>query len=420
MMGRLFLCPKGSIMKQLTRLLFLMALSINFANATLNQWGQNLINTSQKIDNAIHQKIKGKKTSKPKQNHQNSKKSHTKNLKTQPQAQIQKPNEVTIVAAGDIMIGSSFPSIGFLPDDDAKGSFDTTKPYLKGDVVFGNLEGVLLDEGDSTKCPNISPDPVTGYSSLRCFAFKMPTRYGQLIKEAGFDVLSLANNHTGDFGDTGRASTMQVLDKLGIYHAGLLERPTVMFEKNGVKYGMVAFAPNIGTVSIHDIEQAKQYVQTLDKQVDIVMVSFHGGAEGANHTRVPKTTEIFLNENRGDVYKFSRSLIDVGADIVIGHGPHVTRAVDLYKDRFIAYSLGNFNTYGAFNIRGVNGIAPIIQVKLKNTGEFISADVVSIYQTKDKGVLIDKQNQAFDELKRLTNLDFAESGLKFDNNQIWR
>lgn len=329
---------------------------------------------------------------------------------------------INIVAVGDIMIGSSFPNVGFLPPNDGRDSFKYVKPHLKGDVVFGNLEGVLLDEGNSTKCPNAPAiDPETGQAKpITCYAFRMPTRYAKIIKDAGFNVLSLANNHTGDFGDVGRNSTKTTLADVGIYYAGLLSKPTTTFTKNGVKYGMVAFAPNIGTLSINDLDTAKKYVKELDKKVDIVIVSFHGGAEGAEHTRIPKTTEMYLNENRGDVYKFSHSLIDVGADIVIGHGPHITRAVEVYQDRFIAYSLGNFNTYGAFNVRGLNGIAPIINVTMQKDGKFVSADVVSIYQTKEHGLRIDKQNRAFGELKRLTELDFPNSGLKFSDNKITR
>lgn len=327
---------------------------------------------------------------------------------------------INIVAVGDIMMGSFFPNTNFLPPNDGRDSFKYVKPHLKGDVVFGNLEGALLDNGNSTKClgtPAI--DPKTDQPKpIKCHAFGMPTRYGKIIKDAGFNLLSLANNHIGDFGDVGRISTKNTLADVGIYYAGLTSKPTTTFVKNGVKYGMVAFSPNIGTLSINDLETAKHYVKELDKKVDIVIVSFHGGAEGANHVRVPKTTEMYLDENRGNVYEFSHSLIDVGADIVIGHGPHVTRAVEVYKDRFIAYSLGNFNTYGAFNIRGLSGIAPIINVSMQTDGKFVLADVVSVYQTKEQGVMVDKDNRAFGELKRLTQLDFPDSGLIFYNNKI--
>lgn len=326
---------------------------------------------------------------------------------------------ITVVAVGDIMIGSNFPNVGFLPDDDGKTSFDAVKPFLQGDIVFGNLEGVLLDKGASPKCPNDETTEIITPTKM-CYAFRMPVRYGQIIKEAGFNVLSIANNHIGDFGDAGRTSTMQTLDKLGIHYAGLQSKPTAIFEQNGVTYGFAAFAPNLATVSLHDIQGAKNIVKQLDKQADIVIVSFHGGAEGAEHTRVPKTTETYLNENRGDVHAFAHAVIDAGADVVLGHGPHVTRAVELYNNRLIAYSLGNFNTYGAFNVRGVNGIAPLLSITLQADGSFVSADVISIKQTKTNRLQLDSTHAAFNELKKLSELDFPKQNLIFQDNRIYQ
>ncbi len=328
-------------------------------------------------------------------------------------------NVITVVAVGDIMIGSNFPNVGFLPDDDGKTSFDAVKPFLQGDVVFGNLEGVLLDKGASPKCPNDETTEIVTPTKM-CYAFRMPVRYGQFIKDAGFNVLSIANNHIGDFGDAGRASTMQTLDKLGIHYAGLQSKPVALFEQNGVTYGFAAFAPNLATVSLHDITGAKNIVKQLDSKADIVIVSFHGGAEGAEHTRVPKTTEMFMNENRGDVHAFAHAVIDAGADVVLGHGPHVTRAVELYNNRLIAYSLGNFNTYGAFNVKGVNGIAPILSITLQPDGSFVSADVISTKQTKTNRLQLDNTNAAFNELKKLSELDFPTQNLVFKDNRIYQ
>ena len=79
-----------------------------------------------------------------------------------------------------------------------------------------------------------------------------------------------------------------------------------------------------------------------------------------------KKQKFFYGENRGDVHHFARSVVDAGADIVLGHGPHVTRAVEVYKNKFIAYSLGNFNTYGRFSLTGDKGIAPLLDIKLKS------------------------------------------------------
>lgn len=316
---------------------------------------------------------------------------------------------ISVAAVGDVMIGSSFPSTGYLPDDDAQGSFREVKPYLKGDIVFGNLEGTLLDDGPSAKCPTVSTS---------CYAFRMPERYANIIKDAGFNLMSVANNHIGDFGDLGRQRTLQTLAKVGIEHAGLQQKPTAIFEKNGVRYGFVAFAPNLGTVPLNDLAGAASLVRDLKQKVDIVIVSFHGGAEGATHTHVPKTSEIFLGENRGDVYKFAHTVVDAGADLVIGQGPHVTRAVELYNHKFIAYSLGNFNTYGAFNLKGPNGYAPLMTIKLRGNGDFIGADVTSVKQTKEARLQLDPSNQAFTALKDLTQSDFPTTPLTFQNNHI--
>ncbi len=107
--------------------------------------------------------------------------------------------------------------------------------------------------------------------------------------------------------------------------------------------------------------EAEEIVRHLADTCDIVIVSFHGGAEGANYQHVTKDYEMYYTENRGNVYSFAHRMIDAGADVIFGHGPHITRAVEVYNERFIAYSLGNFCTYGRFNLSGPNGIAPVIK-----------------------------------------------------------
>ena len=317
---------------------------------------------------------------------------------------------LTICAVGDIMIGSAYPSPSNLPPRDGINSFKAVIPFLKGDIVFGNLEGCFLNSGKSTKCKD-----TIGNS---CFAFRMPERYAGIIKEAGFNVLSIANNHVGDFGLKGRNKTTEILDSLNIKYAGLQTHPLSIFEKDSIIYAFCAFAPNENTVSINNIDSAKALVSELKKQANIVMVSFHGGAEGSKFEHITRKNEIFYKENRGNVYEFAHAVIDAGADIVLGHGPHVTRAVEVYKNKFIAYSLGNFNTYGMFNLKGVNGIAPIIQVKVSTSGDFIGAKVISVKQTKTMGLTIDNQYQAFEKLRSLTNTDFPTHQLEFADNNI--
>ena len=317
---------------------------------------------------------------------------------------------ITIVAVGDMMLGSAYPSKSNLPKDDAAGSFNQVKPFLQGDIIFGNLEGCFLNQGKSTKCKDTSGNS--------CFAFRMPERYAGIYQSAGFNLLSVANNHVGDFGLTGRKRTAAILDSLQIKYAGLTTHPYTIFEKDSITYGFCAFAPNENTVSINNIDSAKRLVSFLKKQVDIVIVSFHGGGEGARFEHVTKAKEIFYQENRGNVYEFSHAVIDAGADIVLGQGPHVTRAVEVYKNKFIAYSLGNFCTYGMFSLKGPNGFAPLLNIRLNRKGDFLYADVTSVKQDKINQLTIDHNNTAYKKIISLTDTDFPGHRLLFEDQTI--
>jgi poly-gamma-glutamate capsule biosynthesis protein CapA/YwtB (metallophosphatase superfamily) len=225
---------------------------------------------------------------------------------------------LTIIGVGDIMMGTNYPE-NKLPAADGAFLMKDVEHILKNaDVTFGNLEGTLLNEGGT---------PKTCHDPKVCYAFRTPVVYVKNLVNAGFDMMSLANNHAGDMGDLGRRSSMKTLEDAGILHAGQLNQKTTIFEKDGIKYGLAAFAPNSNCVPLNNLEGAKEIVRTLALQTDIVIVSFHGGAEGAQYQHVPKATELFHGENRGNVYKFSHELIDAGADVIFGHGPHVTRAV---------------------------------------------------------------------------------------------
>lgn len=158
----------------------------------------------------------------------------------------------------------------------------------------------------------------------------MPDHYSNYLLESHFNLLSLANNHSHDFGSVGTSNTMKLLKEVGIHYAGFEECPLTTFEKNGIRYGFAAFAPNSGTVKMNDYVRARKIIQHLDSISDVVIVSFHGGAEGSSKKHLTRKNEIFLGENRGNPYAFVRMAIDAGADVIFGYGPHVTRAVDLY------------------------------------------------------------------------------------------
>jgi len=311
---------------------------------------------------------------------------------------------LSIVAVGDMMIGTNFPSDDYLPPLDGSEVFSQIKTQLSNaDITFGNLEGVILtgDYPTTKKCQNLK----------NCYAFKMPDHYVAHFKDAGFDLLSIANNHINDFGEIGIRNTTKLLQDAGIYFAGVTEYPQSVFQVNGLKIGFCAFSPNRGTVNINDLTVAKQIVQDLESKVDIVVVSFHAGGEGLAHQHITKQSEFYLGENRGNPYQFARDMIDAGADVIFGHGPHVTRAIDLYKNKFIAYSLGNFLTYARFNLQGEKGIAPLLNINVDENGDFVEGKIVSIKLIGEGIPVVDPDDQALLTIQNLISEDLGEIGL---------
>lgn len=320
---------------------------------------------------------------------------------------------VKIAAVGDIMLGTSYPDSSFLPKN---GSFSLFRPLHKhltdADITFGNLEGVLTDDLSEVKdC----------FTEGRCYYFAMPTAFTPSLQKAGFDIISLANNHINDFGYIGRKSTKRSLHKHNIRHAGLSEKPADIFTQNGVKYGFCAFAPNAGTLSIKDLKKAEKVVQYLDSLCDIVIVSFHAGGEGVEYQHVTRQTEFYIGENRGNVYEFAHKMIDAGADVLLGHGPHVPRAVEVYKNRFIAYSMGNFLTYSRVSVAGKCGLAPLFHIYTDKAGAFLEAQIIPVFQSKYQAPKYDAQNRVIKLIQELTAVDFPEMKTKIrieDNGKI--
>ena len=316
--------------------------------------------------------------------------------------------EITLTAVGDIMMGTSFPSKNYLPATNTNPFGGVIKELQDTDILFGNHEGTITDTGKNAKhCKDPS----------KCYSFKTPTKFASYLGEVGFDVMSIANNHIGDFGKIGITNTRKALESQGIAYAGVYGKTTAIFEKDGVKYGFCAFAPNNHTPKLTNIPKAVATVKELkEKGVDIIIVSFHGGAEGSKHTHLTKKTEYFYGENRGNVYKFAHAMIDAGADVILGHGPHVSRAIEVYKDRFITYSLGNFCTFGRFSLSGTKGYAPIIKIKMDEEGRFISGNIISAKQKSRVYPYLDPNQAAYKEIKKLTKSDFPKSTIVFEED----
>ena len=310
---------------------------------------------------------------------------------------------VRLRAVGDLMISTDFPAGNINPEIDATFS-DVSDWLTDADITFGNLEGPVCDTGKTTKC---KPDHKPG----SCYAFRTPSKYADLYKAVGFDVMSTANNHAGDYGPGCRTETEGHLDRLGIAHTG---RPgdIASLTANGLKIAVVGFHTSRNSHYINDHEKAELLVKALDTEHDLVVVSFHGGAEGSKAIHVPQGRETFYGENRGHLREFTHTVIDAGADLVLGHGPHVLRGMEVYNGRLIAYSLGNFATYGRFNLSGNLGVGAVLEVVMDADGQFVTGKVLPTKQ-KGEGVPVkDPDGKAIDLVRTLSADDFPGTAVQ--------
>ena len=316
------------------------------------------------------------------------------------------PVEISVNAVGDIMLGTDYPDHRLTAGDGKELLQGVAAVLRNADITFGNLEGTILTGGEAAK---------TCRNPARCYVFRSPPHYSQYLVDAGFDVLSLANNHARDFGDEGRIATMQNLDAVGLRHSGVM--PTIAsWEVKGRKVAMIAFAPFRGAHDMLDLSYAARTVTAVAGSHDIVIVSMHGGAEGEDKLHVPFAEEFFHGENRGDVVAFARTVIDAGADLVLGHGPHVPRALELYQGRLVAYSLGNFCTALGINVRGKNGLAPILRAEIDGDGRFLRGQITSARQVRPHGPRLDTKHSAARLMQQLTLEDFPDTPIKISGS----
>ena len=281
---------------------------------------------------------------------------------TTPSAPPPDPRTISVAAVGDTMLGST-PDLSPSP-----GAYlAAMRADLHGDLVFGNLEGTLTDSAAS-KCKPKAKD---------CFAFRAPPEFASDLRAAGFTVMNNANNHSSDFGATGRADTVRALQAAGIAQTGLPGEITIV-PAAGLRVAILGFAPYAVTASLLDLATARVLIQRADAKADIVIVAIHAGAEGAAAQHVTGAEESYVGEDRGNAEAFAHMAVDAGADLVLGSGPHVLRGMEIYRRRLIAYSLGNFAGYHNFGLDGVLGDSAVLHVRLTANGAFRSGRITSV------------------------------------------
>jgi hypothetical protein len=304
---------------------------------------------------------------------------------------------VTIAAVGDIAMGRD----GFLPPADGAALFAQVSHLLRGDVVLGNLEQALTDSGTS-KC---------GERETDCLAFRTPPSTADALAGAGFTVVNVANNHSYDYGQAGLDDTVAALEGAGLAHTGLVdELPRV--QKRPVRVIVLGFGFYPTGESLLDIPRAEELVEEADRWADVVVVTFHGGAEGQDASRVPRGMERHLGEERGDLRAFSHAVVDAGADLVVGHGPHVLRGMEWYNERLIAYSLGNFAGNHTFRIDGPGGVGGVLRVKLRGDGTWVKGTLAPTALVGDGAPVPDVAEAAHGVVRELSRKDFGPRAIQ--------
>ncbi len=313
---------------------------------------------------------------------------------------------VTIAAVGHIVIGTDFPDgTRYLPPGSGEGLIDDVAPLLSyADLTVGNLAATLSERG--TVKPFVD--------GIRRFAFRTPPRYAPVLAKLGLDCVLAANNHILDFGPDAYDDTIQLLNRMGIAQVGLIDQVHVT-RIRGIRVAVVGFtqAYREDFQTHRNIDAAGVGIAKVAAANDIVIVLVHGGGEGKQALHVKRGKEFAGAEYRGRIVEFARRMVDQGADLVIGYGAHHPRAMELYNGRIIAYSLGNFLTYGPFDLHSPNFLSAVLQVTLDKRGELAEAQIVPLRLKYPGAPSFDPQGRTLNFLSRMSKVDFPESPLTF-------
>lgn len=275
---------------------------------------------------------------------------------------------VRIVWGGDAVPASS--SIA-LPNDPGVLLGGVAPVLRAADVAIVNLEGQLTARGTS-KC--------TRMASRNCYAFRSPTSYGRdVFAAAGVDVLAVANNHSYDYGDEGRADTFAAIEQAGLARTGV-DNDIAYLDRNGLRVAVLSFAPYGFTSDYRDEPTYTATVRRAAANADLVVVALHLGAEGGDKQHTPDAVERAFGENRGNPRRAAHLAVDAGADLVVAAGPHTVRGVEAYRGRVIAYSTGNLVGYaGALQAGGNLSMSALLDVRLRGDGTMAEGQLHSLW-----------------------------------------
>jgi len=302
---------------------------------------------------------------------------------------------VTIAWVGDLTFGT----LNEWPADGTGSLLDKVKPDLHSNLTIGNLETALGDLPMS-KCRRGEKD---------CYQFEAPSYTAKDLKRDGFSAVNVANNHTLDAGPAGEVSTDDALRAARLRWAGRPGQITY-FTRNGIKIALLGFAPWPYDANALDIPAAEALVRRASKHAQVVIVMEHLGGEGDSYRHVRPGEEYFLGQDRGNSIAFTHGVIDAGADLVMGSGPHVLRGFQWYHRHLIAYSLGNFCGYYTVGLDRYTSISAILHITLNARGGFVRGGITPIKLIEPGTPEPDPKRTAIGFINSLSQDDFAGNG----------
>lgn len=337
---------------------------------------------------------------------------------TTPEPPPEEPRRpVRVCAGGDMLLGNNLDTlwaarasarlgqpVAAFPNPDSL--LAPLQPLVSdANVVLLNIEGAIGEGPAPSKCRP---------GSTTCYAFRQPTEVAFALgrfADPAMVVGNVANNHALDAGLEGFYSTIRHLAEAGIEATGNDTLPTLVISPSGRDtVAVLGFSTFRAGIDARDLSGVRRHVARAFARYRRVVVSVHMGAEGRDAQRTSDATEMFLGENRGNPVEFARVATESGAALVIGHGPHVLRAVEWRGDALVFYSLGNLLTYGPFNQREPNSRGGIACASIDEAGRISDAAFRPTVQQSPGLVTPDVSGRGSFLVDSLGRLDFPLTG----------
>ncbi|HET7551151.1 MAG TPA: CapA family protein [Gemmatimonadaceae bacterium] len=325
-------------------------------------------------------------------------------------------DRVRVCAGGDVTLGTNLDTtwttkmsewlrrpVPALPNPDAV--LRPLRPLVSdADIVLVNVEGAI--GSGPVEEPKCEP------GARGCFALRQPPAAAAALRRIsprGQVVGNLANNHARDAGARGFERTVKLLERARVHVTGVDTLATPVVTRGGDTVAFLGFSTSTGP-DPRDIAAVRRHVARAAARYPLLVVTMHLGAEGRSAQRTRDTMEVYFEERRGNPVAFAHAATDAGAKLVVGHGPHVVRALEWRNESLIAYSLGNLVTYGPFSLREPLNRGAILCTVLDTKRGVLHAHLRPTKQRAPGRVSSDRSSRAVILADSLARLDFPDSG----------